>query len=92
MSPNRTHIKYLDNIALKSFIKQNTFMSVCVLGSEFSVNTHDLKFVIKTKYILFNLCTYYTCTLFKLLMINKSNVNKQYNFLIPKHACFEYMF
>lgn len=47
MSPNRTHIKYLDNIALKSFIKQNTFMSVCVLGSEFSVNTHDRKFVIK---------------------------------------------
>lgn len=61
-------------------------------GVRFSLNTHDRKFVTKKSYIKLNLCTYYTCTLLKLFVNNKLNLNKQYNFLISKHTCFEYLF
>lgn len=65
-----THIKYLDNAALKTYIKSNTLMSIFVLGSGFSLNTHDRKFVTKKSYIQFDLCTYYSCTLLKVFVNN----------------------
>lgn len=84
--------KIFGQCCIKPLIKSNTLMSIFVMGSGFSLNTHDRKFVTKKSYIKFNLCTYYTCTLLKLFVNNKLNLNKQYNFLISKHTCFEYLF
>lgn len=70
ISTGGTHMKYLDNVALKPFIKSSTLMSIFVLGSGFSLNTHDRKFVTKKSYIKFNLCTYYKCTLLKVFVNN----------------------